>query len=63
MYEIVNNMLKLLVVMDIFSEEKADSSIPLYVLPLYSLLAPEQQAKVRSMIYIDNLAILDNTLF
>lgn len=28
------------------SEEKADSSIPLYVLPLYSLLAPEQQAKV-----------------
>ncbi|XP_068615421.1 probable ATP-dependent RNA helicase DHX37 [Brachionichthys hirsutus] len=26
--------------------EKADSSIPLYVLPLYSLLAPEQQAKV-----------------
>uniref|UniRef100_A0AAQ5XGW0 Activating signal cointegrator 1 complex subunit 3 n=1 Tax=Amphiprion ocellaris TaxID=80972 RepID=A0AAQ5XGW0_AMPOC len=28
------------------SEEKADPSIPLYVLPLYSLLAPEQQAKV-----------------
>lgn len=28
-------------------EEKADPSIPLYVLPLYSLLAPEQQAKVR----------------
>ncbi|KAM4615931.1 putative ATP-dependent RNA helicase DHX37 [Polymixia lowei] len=27
-------------------EEKADPSIPLYVLPLYSLLAPEQQAKV-----------------
>uniref|UniRef100_A0A669F3P0 RNA helicase n=1 Tax=Oreochromis niloticus TaxID=8128 RepID=A0A669F3P0_ORENI len=27
-------------------EEKADGSIPLYVLPLYSLLAPEQQAKV-----------------
>uniref|UniRef100_UPI0037E75335 probable ATP-dependent RNA helicase DHX37 n=1 Tax=Semicossyphus pulcher TaxID=241346 RepID=UPI0037E75335 len=26
--------------------EKADPSIPLYVLPLYSLLAPEQQAKV-----------------
>uniref|UniRef100_A0AAX7U9F9 RNA helicase n=1 Tax=Astatotilapia calliptera TaxID=8154 RepID=A0AAX7U9F9_ASTCA len=26
--------------------EKADASIPLYVLPLYSLLAPEQQAKV-----------------
>ncbi|KAG5840982.1 hypothetical protein ANANG_G00194730 [Anguilla anguilla] len=28
------------------SEEKPDSSLPLYVLPLYSLLAPEQQAKV-----------------
>ncbi|KAM9393778.1 putative ATP-dependent RNA helicase DHX37 [Pholidichthys leucotaenia] len=28
------------------AEEKADPSIPLYVLPLYSLLAPEQQAKV-----------------
>uniref|UniRef100_A0A3B4B223 Activating signal cointegrator 1 complex subunit 3 n=1 Tax=Periophthalmus magnuspinnatus TaxID=409849 RepID=A0A3B4B223_9GOBI len=28
------------------SAEKADPSIPLYVLPLYSLLAPEQQAKV-----------------
>ncbi|XP_005473572.1 putative ATP-dependent RNA helicase DHX37 [Oreochromis niloticus] len=28
------------------AEEKADGSIPLYVLPLYSLLAPEQQAKV-----------------
>ncbi|XP_056232410.1 probable ATP-dependent RNA helicase DHX37 [Seriola aureovittata] len=27
-------------------EEKADPSLPLYVLPLYSLLAPEQQAKV-----------------
>lgn len=27
-------------------EIKADPSIPLYVLPLYSLLAPEQQAKV-----------------
>uniref|UniRef100_A0A3Q3KK99 Activating signal cointegrator 1 complex subunit 3 n=1 Tax=Monopterus albus TaxID=43700 RepID=A0A3Q3KK99_MONAL len=27
-------------------EKKADPSIPLYVLPLYSLLAPEQQAKV-----------------
>uniref|UniRef100_A0A8C1HLZ8 Activating signal cointegrator 1 complex subunit 3 n=1 Tax=Cyprinus carpio carpio TaxID=630221 RepID=A0A8C1HLZ8_CYPCA len=27
-------------------EEKADPSIPLYVLPLYSLLAPELQAKV-----------------
>ncbi|TNN66834.1 putative ATP-dependent RNA helicase DHX37 [Liparis tanakae] len=27
------------------SKEKADPSIPLYVLPLYSLLAPEQQAK------------------
>ncbi|XP_029959811.1 putative ATP-dependent RNA helicase DHX37 isoform X1 [Salarias fasciatus] len=27
-------------------ETKADPSIPLYVLPLYSLLAPEQQAKV-----------------
>lgn len=26
--------------------EKADPSLPLYVLPLYSLLAPEQQAKV-----------------
>ncbi|XP_068166468.1 probable ATP-dependent RNA helicase DHX37 [Antennarius striatus] len=26
--------------------EKADPTIPLYVLPLYSLLAPEQQAKV-----------------
>uniref|UniRef100_A0A671RQT0 Activating signal cointegrator 1 complex subunit 3 n=1 Tax=Sinocyclocheilus anshuiensis TaxID=1608454 RepID=A0A671RQT0_9TELE len=29
-------------------KEKADPSIPLYVLPLYSLLAPEQQAKVFS---------------
>ncbi|XP_068461208.1 probable ATP-dependent RNA helicase DHX37 [Clinocottus analis] len=28
------------------AEMKADPSIPLYVLPLYSLLAPEQQAKV-----------------
>lgn len=28
--------------------EKADPCIPLYVLPLYSLLAPEQQAKVFS---------------
>ncbi|KAL0979250.1 hypothetical protein UPYG_G00182780 [Umbra pygmaea] len=28
------------------SEEKADPSIPLYVLPLYSLLSPDQQAKV-----------------
>ncbi|KAA8592672.1 hypothetical protein FQN60_018127 [Etheostoma spectabile] len=28
------------------AKEKADPSIPLYVLPLYSLLAPEQQAKV-----------------
>uniref|UniRef100_A0A3Q2EBR3 RNA helicase n=1 Tax=Cyprinodon variegatus TaxID=28743 RepID=A0A3Q2EBR3_CYPVA len=28
------------------TEDKADPSIPLYVLPLYSLLAPEQQAKV-----------------
>ncbi|XP_073724216.1 probable ATP-dependent RNA helicase DHX37 [Misgurnus anguillicaudatus] len=28
------------------NEEKSDPSIPLYVLPLYSLLAPEQQAKV-----------------
>ncbi|XP_034548008.1 probable ATP-dependent RNA helicase DHX37 [Notolabrus celidotus] len=28
------------------AEEKADPSIPLYVLPLYSLLAPEQQTKV-----------------
>uniref|UniRef100_A0A6Q2YPQ7 RNA helicase n=1 Tax=Esox lucius TaxID=8010 RepID=A0A6Q2YPQ7_ESOLU len=27
-------------------EEKADPSLPLYVLPLYSLLSPEQQAKV-----------------
>ncbi|XP_034450852.1 probable ATP-dependent RNA helicase DHX37 [Hippoglossus hippoglossus] len=28
------------------AEEKADPSIPLYVLPLFSLLAPEEQAKV-----------------
>ncbi|KAG9354555.1 hypothetical protein JZ751_001267 [Albula glossodonta] len=28
------------------SEEKSDPSLPLYVLPLYSLLPPEQQAKV-----------------
>lgn len=28
-------------------EEKVDPSIPLYVLPLYSLLAPEKQAMVR----------------
>ncbi|XP_037536203.1 probable ATP-dependent RNA helicase DHX37 [Nematolebias whitei] len=28
------------------TEEKADPSIPLYVLPLYSLLGPAQQAKV-----------------
>lgn len=34
------------------AEEKADPSIPLYVLPLYSLLAPEQQAKVRLISYI-----------
>ncbi|PIO30903.1 hypothetical protein AB205_0055960, partial [Aquarana catesbeiana] len=27
-------------------DEKADSSLPLYVLPLYSLLAPERQAQV-----------------
>ncbi|XP_035196885.1 probable ATP-dependent RNA helicase DHX37 [Oxyura jamaicensis] len=27
-------------------DEKPDSSLPLYVLPLYSLLAPEKQAKV-----------------
>ncbi|CAB1322107.1 unnamed protein product [Coregonus sp. 'balchen'] len=27
-------------------DQKADPSLPLYVLPLYSLLAPEQQAKV-----------------
>lgn len=27
--------------------EKPDSSLPLYVLPLYSLLAPEKQAKVK----------------
>ncbi|XP_066545535.1 putative ATP-dependent RNA helicase DHX37 [Amia ocellicauda] len=27
-------------------DEKSDPSLPLYVLPLYSLLAPEQQAKV-----------------
>ncbi|KAG8597482.1 hypothetical protein GDO81_002299 [Engystomops pustulosus] len=27
-------------------EEESDSSLPLYVLPLYSLLAPEKQAKV-----------------
>ena len=33
-------------------EEKADPSIPLYVLPLYSLLAPEQQAKVRSVSHV-----------
>ncbi len=32
------------------SEERADPSIPLYVLPLYSLLAPEQQAKVRALL-------------
>uniref|UniRef100_A0A8C7YRA4 RNA helicase n=1 Tax=Oryzias sinensis TaxID=183150 RepID=A0A8C7YRA4_9TELE len=28
------------------TEDKCDPSIPLYVLPLYSLLAPDQQAKV-----------------
>ncbi|RVE67907.1 hypothetical protein OJAV_G00086520 [Oryzias javanicus] len=28
------------------TEDKSDPSIPLYVLPLYSLLAPDQQAKV-----------------
>lgn len=32
--------------MCVCSEEKADPSIPLYVLPLYSLLATELQAKV-----------------
>ncbi|NXA37330.1 DHX37 helicase, partial [Eudromia elegans] len=31
---------------DTEEDEKSDSSIPLYVLPLYSLLAPEKQAKV-----------------
>lgn len=30
-------------------EEEVDPSIPLYVLPLYSLLAPEKQAMVRLM--------------
>lgn len=34
-------------------EEKADPSIPLYVLPLYSLLAPDKQAKVRLISYIN----------
>lgn len=33
-------------------EEKADPSNPLFVLPLYSLLAPEQQAKVRLISYV-----------
>nr|XP_056715451.1 probable ATP-dependent RNA helicase DHX37 [Euleptes europaea] len=31
---------------DGLEDEKPDSSLPLYVLPLYSLLAPEKQAKV-----------------
>ncbi len=39
------------------AEEKADPSIPLYVLPLYSLLAPEQQAKVRLMSYVSTKLI------
>lgn len=38
-------------------EEKADPSIPLYVLPLYSLLAPEQQAKVRLTSYVSTKLI------
>lgn len=33
-----------------FTDEKSDSSIPLYVLPLYSLLAPEKQAKVKDLL-------------
>ncbi|NXO21638.1 DHX37 helicase, partial [Cisticola juncidis] len=31
-------------------DEKSDSSLPLYVLPLYSLLAPEKQAKVKDLL-------------
>lgn len=38
-------------------EEKADPSIPLYVLPLYSLLAPEKQAKVRLLSYVSTKLI------
>lgn len=33
-----------------FTDEKSDSSLPLYVLPLYSLLAPEKQAKVKDLL-------------
>lgn len=32
------------------TDEKSDSSLPLYVLPLYSLLAPEKQAKVKDLL-------------
>ena len=35
-------------------DEKADPSIPLYVLPLYSLLAPEQQAKVSRLAMLNS---------
>lgn len=34
----------------ISTDEKSDSSLPLYVLPLYSLLAPEKQAKVKDLL-------------
>lgn len=42
----------LLILCFVSVEEKADPSIPLYVLPLYSLLAPEKQAKVRLISYV-----------
>lgn len=42
-----------------FTDEKPDSSLPLYVLPLYSLLAPEKQAKVKDLYTQKQMALTD----
>lgn len=42
-----------------FTEEKSDSSLPLYVLPLYSLLAPEKQAKVKDSLSQKQMTLTD----
>lgn len=42
-----------------FTDEKPDSSLPLYVLPLYSLLAPEKQAKVKDSYSQEQMALTD----
>lgn len=46
------NVIRIPALCFVCAEEKADPSIPLYVLPLYSLLAPEKQAKVRLLSYV-----------